>query len=104
MSRLELPFKERFPVKKTLRTPGIVLGLMCLSVVPEILNGQPALSPAEQEVWQMELKLVEFSNAGNIDGFLGLFHGDHGGWSRNDPKPGTKRAPSKGAFRPSPRW
>lgn len=32
---------------------------------------------AEREVWQMELKLVEFSNAGDIEGFLGLFHEDY---------------------------
>jgi ketosteroid isomerase-like protein len=69
---------------------SIVLGLVCLRVVPGILNAQAMLSPAEQEVWQMELKLVEFSNAGNIEGFLGLFHKDHVGCSRNDPKPGTK--------------
>ena len=69
---------------------SIILGFLCLRVVPGTLNAQATLSPAEQEVWQMELKLVEFSNAGNIEGFLGLFHEDHVGWSRNDPKPGTK--------------
>lgn len=78
-----------------------ILGFALLGV-PRSSHAPATLSPAEQEVWQMELKLVEFSNAGNIEGFLGLFHDDHVGWSRNDPKAGHKRGPAKDSFRASP--
>jgi Zn-dependent M28 family amino/carboxypeptidase/ketosteroid isomerase-like protein len=64
-----------------------------------------ALSPAEQEVWQSELRFVQYMNAKDIEGVVGLLHENFLGWSRGNPKPGTKEAVRSdlSAMRDSPR-
>jgi ketosteroid isomerase-like protein len=55
------------------------------------LSAQIALSPSEEEVWQGELRIVEFQQVGNIEGFLGMFRDDYIGWSdRQGPRPSGK--------------
>ena len=66
-----------------------LLALMSVVAYPALLKAQ-AMSPAEQEVWQGELKYWEFLKTRNIEGYMSLWHDEFIGWPRDSSRPAAK--------------
>src|ERR1051325_8893916 len=65
------------------------LGIMFLLALPLLLIPQ-SFSPAEQEVWERELKYWDYRTTGKIEEYMALWHDDFVGWPAALSQPGSK--------------
>lgn len=66
----------------------VAVGLCLPSLAPQLRSQTLTLEP--KQVWELEQAYWRYTKAGDIDGYLTLWHADFVGWSCGQPQPGRK--------------